>query len=694
MSISKRRFQSIVLENLRHNATNPASSFFRLCRVESLENRHLLSAVPTLAPIDDVTMGAGTAYYLKLDATDADVLADGSGDQLTFSAEVSDTSLTTEIPDDANNRSLRLNVDSPENSISGSMEFQLFEEIAPQTTEHIAALVEADFYNGLTFYCVVEDILIQTGDTAGDGTGGSDLGEFDDEFSPLQMHTVPGLLSMAKASDDGNDSQFFVTDTEARWLDFEYTVFGYLTEGEDVQDAIGGVETDDDYAPLDDVTIASAELFTDYEDGMLVLHAPDGFTGDVDVTITVDDGNGGTAEQTFTVTVEADTEASNPYFDEIPPIEVTAGSSATVTLPVLDVDGGGYVFDAQVWPENEDITLTLDETTGELTVEVAEGVRGIHGIFVGVRQDDAESWDTQMVPVFVSPGIPPINIVPTGDPAEFLVEGTCAGAEVWIYEGDQLVGQGTAQGDTATVADTLGLSEGLHLLTAKHTYPLTATVGNNEYTATFESPLSSEFLVVVGDVTPELVVTTLEDNIDLEDGETSLREAIAYAGLPGDDAITFDPELFADGPATMTLELGAIDLTAADRGTLLIDGPGANVLTIDAGGLSGAFVVWTDVIAALEGLTITGGSAAEGGAVLNGGGAVVLDSVILAGNEATYGGGTVQRPWNSNDYQFHPPPKQRRLRRRNSERLRHDHPQQRPARRQHRLIRRRVVHLR
>ena len=419
------------------------------CRVESLEDRHLLSAAPTLAPIDDVTMSAGTAYYLKLDATDADVLADGSGDRLTFSAEVSDTTLTAEIPDDANNRSLRLNVDSAGNSITGAMEFQLFEEIAPRTTGHIASLVEAGFYTDITFHCVIDDFILQAGDPTGTGTGGSDLGEFDDEFGPLQMHTVPGVLSMAKSSDDTNDSQFFITAVETRWLDFDFTVFGYLTEGEDVQDAIGGVETDDDGVPIDDVTIASAELFTDYEDGVLILHAPDDFTGDVDVTITVDDGNGGTAQQTFTVTVEADTEASNPYFDEIAPIEVTAGSSATVTLPVLDVDGGGYVFDAMVWPDNEDITFTLDETTGELTVEMAEGVRGIHGIFVGVRQDDAADWDTQMVPIFVSPGIAPINIAVVsdpGDPTEFLVEGTCAGAEVWIYEGDQLVGRGRRKG--------------------------------------------------------------------------------------------------------------------------------------------------------------------------------------------------------------------------------------------------------
>ena len=177
-------------------------------------------------------MGDGTAYYLKLDATDPDVLADGSGEQLTFSAVVSDVNLLTEIPDDASNRSFRLNVDSPGNSITGSMEFQLFEEIAPRTTGHITSLVESDFYDGIIFHRIIDDFMLQSGDPTGTGSGGSETGAFDDEFGPWQMHTVPGLLSMAKSNDDTNDSQFFITEIPTRWLDFNHTVFGYLTEGE------------------------------------------------------------------------------------------------------------------------------------------------------------------------------------------------------------------------------------------------------------------------------------------------------------------------------------------------------------------------------------------------------------------------------------------------------------------------------
>ena len=124
-------------------------------------------------------------------------------------------------------------------------------------------------------------------------------------------------------------------------------------------------ENDDD-KPTSDVTMTSVEVFTDYEDGVLMLKAPEGFTGDVDVTVTVDDGNGGTAERTFTVTVGEDTEASAPYLDDIAPIETTEDTPVTITIPALDADGGDFYFDANVYPENENITFEIDNATGEI----------------------------------------------------------------------------------------------------------------------------------------------------------------------------------------------------------------------------------------------------------------------------------------------------------------------------------------
>ena len=362
----------------------------------------------TLDPLPDLTMADGTAVYVNLDATQAD------SSPLTFTASASDTTLVTHIPDDAANRSLRLNVDSPDNGVTGSMEFQLFEELAPLATERIATLANDGFYDGITFHRVIDDFMIQSGDPTGTGSGGSDLGDFDDQFDPMLMHTVPGVLSMANAGDDTNDSQFFITETPTRWLDFNHTVFGYLTRGEDVREAISNVPVDANDQPLDDVVINSAEVFTDYEDGVLILRAPDGFTGDVDVTVTVDDGNGGTAAQTFTVTVEEDTEDSSAYLGEISPIETTVDTPVTVTLPAVDVDGGDLYFDAQVWPENENITFDIVHETGELTVTPSGGISGEHSILVGVWQYAGSSWDTQLVPIVINSS----QTIPVFDPVD------------------------------------------------------------------------------------------------------------------------------------------------------------------------------------------------------------------------------------------------------------------------------------
>ena len=210
-------------------------------RLESLEERLALSATPVLDPIDNVTMASGTTYYVDLEAADPDVMLDGSGEKLTYTVSVSNSELETKVPGWEDNQSLRINVSSPDNSIDGSMEFQLFEELASRATDRIIELANSGFYDGVTFHRVIDEFMIQGGDPTGTGSGGSDLGDFDDQFSPWAMHTTPNLLSMAKSNDDTNDSQFFITEIETRWLDFNHTVFGKLTAGEDIREAISDV---------------------------------------------------------------------------------------------------------------------------------------------------------------------------------------------------------------------------------------------------------------------------------------------------------------------------------------------------------------------------------------------------------------------------------------------------------------------
>ncbi|HWB54199.1 MAG TPA: LamG-like jellyroll fold domain-containing protein, partial [Tepidisphaeraceae bacterium] len=132
----------------------------------------------------------------------------------------------------------------------------------------------------------------------------------------------------------------------------------------------------------------------------------------------------------------------------------------------------------------------------------------------------------------------------------------------------------------------------------------------------------------------DLTVTNTAD-----DGRPgSLRWAIGQANAAGgNQTIVFDPSLTADGPATIALSGSPLDLHDTS-GTLTIDGPGANLLTIDAGGTSGVFTV--DTAATIEGLTITDGSDLRGGGIDNGS-ALIVEDCTISGNHATYDGGGI-----------------------------------------------------
>ncbi len=119
----------------------------------------------------------------------------------------------------------------------GTIKLDLYDDKAPKTVENFETLAKKGFYDGLKFHRVIPDFMIQTGCPQGTGTGGPGY-KFKDEFHKDLKHDGPGVLSMANAGPNTNGSQFFITHVATPWLDGKHSVFGRVTEGQDVVDAI------------------------------------------------------------------------------------------------------------------------------------------------------------------------------------------------------------------------------------------------------------------------------------------------------------------------------------------------------------------------------------------------------------------------------------------------------------------------
>ncbi|HVS28542.1 MAG TPA: peptidylprolyl isomerase [Solirubrobacteraceae bacterium] len=140
----------------------------------------------------------------------------------------------------------------------GAITLELFDEAAPKTVENFRKLAADGFYDGVIFHRIIPDFMIQGGCPQGTGTGGPGY-SFEDEISEHKI--VRGALAMANSGPDSNGSQFFLVTADAcPWLDGKHTVFGKITGGTEVVDALERLPTGSGDRPVDPPTIDRIEL--------------------------------------------------------------------------------------------------------------------------------------------------------------------------------------------------------------------------------------------------------------------------------------------------------------------------------------------------------------------------------------------------------------------------------------------------
>lgn len=144
----------------------------------------------------------------------------------------------------------------------GTIVVEFYEKDAPQHVANFKKLASQGFYNGLTFHRIVPGFVIQGGDPKGDGTGGPGY----TVPAEIKRNHERGSLAAARTSDDVNParassgSQFYICLNDIPHLDGQYTVYGKVTEGMDVVDAIARLPRLPNDQPAEKVVMKSVRI--------------------------------------------------------------------------------------------------------------------------------------------------------------------------------------------------------------------------------------------------------------------------------------------------------------------------------------------------------------------------------------------------------------------------------------------------
>jgi len=386
-------------------------------------------AGPVIDPIPNASIPAGKSLTIPITATST------NGRPLTYTVTSSTNRIVVEIH--TNNPFWKLSVvqvsasNAPGAYLTpfrgalamvtnvGEMTFMLFRDRAPRTVEVFQGLTMAGYFNSNTiFHRVIADFMIQGGDPATNG-GGGPIFRYDDEFHPRLIFSGYGQLAMANAGDDLNGSQFFVTRSRPRWLDFSHTIFGQLLRGSNVAATINYTPTNGTSRPLRDVIITRASFVTNYTDTVITLTGTNAVGIAGTIRVIADDGAGGRVTNTFTATTVSDAANNSPPFLHTPAITnlfVPVNGRLTNFIASTDLEGNPKYFDAYFRDQNGETNSYFARypTNGPQFILVpSNNYSGPLKIYVAVANDPSFAFGHDFQEYTIAVGDSPIIVAPT-----------------------------------------------------------------------------------------------------------------------------------------------------------------------------------------------------------------------------------------------------------------------------------------
>jgi cyclophilin family peptidyl-prolyl cis-trans isomerase len=314
----------------------------------------------------------GKALLFPVTASDAD------GDVLTYKVKSSSPNVLVRVRTGHPKLKLQINHAAGaagDPAFTGTLEVAMFRDLTPISADFISGFAQSGYYNGQIFHRIANldpaeqpdgSFIVQGGDPLGTGQGGpgmidsdndGDLDpatafKFENEFRASNIFTGRGQLAMANAGTTPstfrgtNGSQFFFTDGQPRFLDFNHTIMGQLLRGWDTLEAMTKVARGAGDKPTVDVQLQTAGIEFNPTDAILLITAT--APGLATITVEASDGTSTPVTKTFTVTAFKDTRNSPPFLSPISNRTVAKETILNIPLQVTDLENDFVFFSNQV----------------------------------------------------------------------------------------------------------------------------------------------------------------------------------------------------------------------------------------------------------------------------------------------------------------------------------------------------------